>query len=455
MLILIADDEAGVRQTLQEFFRGKHEVYLCEDGRSALQVLEKKAFDLVLTDQNMPGLNGLDLIRQGLQISPATSFILMTAYGSVEQAVDAIRLGAEDYFQKPFDLAEVDHRIRRIEELKTWRNETALHQLERHGIHRLLGKSQTIVRAKEFVQKVAGISSPVLILGASGTGKEVLARAIHEEGKKPSSPFVAINCASLNEQLMESELFGHEKGAFTGATTPKPGKFELALGGTLFLDEVGELSPSLQSKLLRVLQEKEFYRVGGTRLIKADARVIAATNRPLSQMILEKTFREDLYYRLNVLNFEMTPLHHRSEDIPLLIDYFWKKLTSDLGRKCILSKEAHQILQNYSFPGNVRELVNILERLIVLGPEEGMISENSLPLECRKLQGPIQIQRSHISALGQKTLTEITEELESALIQEAMARSQHNQIKAAELLGITRGALQYKLKKYFPQLKAA
>ncbi len=448
MLILIVDDEPGIRKSLHQLLKNQHQVVQCEDGQAAYQTLEKTSFDLVITDNQLPGLSGLELIRRGKEISPATSFLLMTAFGSVEQAVEAIRLGADDYLMKPFDIAEIEHRVHRIEELQAWKNENTLRIEAARGADRLIGKSPAMNAAREFIKKVATAPSPVLLLGASGTGKEVVAKAIHESGPRSVRPFIAINCASLNEQLMESELFGHEKGAFTGANAAKPGKFELAKGGTLFLDEVGELGAGLQAKLLRVLQEREFFRVGGVRQIKTDARVIAATHRQIKEMVKSGHFREDLYFRLNVLTFELAPLADRPEDVPLLIDALWERLTRDMGKRYELPAETKHALRTYPYPGNVRELQNVLERLAVLAPPSGLISRENLPPEFSAVAPPSPLDQSQTHRLGNAGLTERIEELEQSLIQQAMEQTHHNQVRAAERLKITRGALQYKLKKY-------
>lgn len=442
MVILVADDEIGIRKSLEQLFKTKHTVILCEEGTSALKTLEKTGIDLVITDHQMPGLTGLELIKRGKELSPSTSFILMTAYGSVEQAVQAISSGADDYLMKPFDLSEMEHRVKRIDELQAWKNEAALKSDSATGVARLIGKSQAMSTAREFIRKVAAVPSPVLLLGPSGSGKEVIAKAIHESGPRATRSFIAINCASLNEQLMESELFGHEKGSFTGATSAKPGKFELAKGGTLFLDEVGELTSGLQAKLLRVLQEREFFRVGGVRQIQSDARVIAATHCPLKGMVKEGTFREDLYFRLNVLTYEISPLCERSEDIPLLVDALWERMAKELGKHCQLEPETREILIHYSYPGNVRELQNVLERLLVLSRKTA--SPDLLPPEFLS-SSPNPESTAQLNSQG---LSDRLDDLERTLIIQAMESSRHNQVRAAELLRVTRGGLQYKLKKY-------
>ena len=453
MQILIVDDELHIRNSLSAVLNAGHDVMTCEDGMVALKILEKKSIDLVITDNQMPHLTGIELIKKGKEISPDTAFILMTAYASVDQAVMALQHGADDYFVKPFDITEFELRVNRVSELRIWKAHNELQHQAVQGSHRLIGISEIIKKAKEFITKVSAAHAPVLILGPSGTGKEVMAKSIHESTLRDSRPFIAINCASLTENLIESELFGHEKGAFTGAVSAKPGKFELATGGTLFLDEVGELSLNVQAKLLRVLQEKEFCRLGGTRQIKSDARVIAATHRDLKKMVVLGTFREDLYFRLNILTFELGPLRDRMEDLPLLIEFFWQKACHETDCKAILAPDTLQALQNYNYPGNIRELQNILERLAVLGPKKGLATAHLLPPEFS--QGANESKSSKMAfiqslptELGEKGLDEWTELLEKKLLTEAMNQTEQNQTQAAKLLKITRGTLQYKLKKH-------
>ena len=449
MIILVVDDEGGVRDMLHKLLSKKHEVILSPDGKHALKELGEIEVDLVITDFQMPVLSGIELIRQGKKLSPSTSFILMTAFGTIDQAVEAIRLGADDYFLKPFDISELEHRIERVENLRSWKFQQTLVSEVNQASGRLIGASPNIREAHEFIQKVGMVPSPVLLLGPTGSGKEVVAQAIHEAGNRSKHPFIAINCASLNEQLMESELYGHEKGSFTGATAAKLGKFELARGGTLFLDEVGELPLTLQVKLLRVIQEKEFYHVGGVRKIKSEVRLIAATNRNLTEMVAAGTFREDLFFRLNVLVFKLLPLEQRRPDIPMLVRHVWEKLTSEFGRKLTLSAAALECLNAYSFPGNVRELQNILERLVVLGGGSEMVEASALPIELQ----PGFSQRkgrttSVVDSVGRIGFTEIMEDIEARLFAKALELSGGNQAKAATILKMSRGMFLHKIKRY-------
>jgi len=448
MFILVAEDEVGLRTTLVGWLRKEHEVIATEDGAAALLEIEKRAVDLVISDNQMPKLSGFDLLRRTKEVSPSTSFLMMTGFGSIDQGIEAIRLGADDYLLKPFELAEIRHRVHRIEELRVWKAEKTLKQESSENSEFPRLKSAAARHAMDFVEKVANVASPVLLLGPSGAGKEVMARAIHRAGSRAGQPFVAINCASLTEQLMESELFGHEKGAFTGAITAKQGKFELAKDGTLFLDEMGELSLQLQAKLLRVLQEKEFYRLGGLRLIKANTRVVAATNRSLKQMVTAGTFREDLFFRLNVLCFELPPLRERRDDIPTLIHHFWNRLCKNMGSRAQLSPDAFRVLCEYSYPGNIRELQNTLERILVLGGANNDVGIENLPAEVRNTVGGVSAETPvapDLSALG---LIETLEKIERDLVIKALQEGDYSQARAASRLKITRGALQYKIKKY-------
>ena len=447
MRILVVDDDTQLRNSLYELFKKHHDVILADNGKKGLDELFKTSFDLVITDHKMPEMTGIELIREGKEKYPNTTFILVTAYATIQQAIEAIKIGADDYIMKPFDISEMEHRVKRLEDIISWKYQNMLKKEESKGIDRLIGNSSNISDAKNFVGKISDVNSSVLILGSSGTGKEVLAKAIHESSSRSNKSFIAINCATLSEQLIESELFGHEKGAFTGAVAGKPGKFELANGGTIFLDEIGELPQELQTKLLRVLQEKEYCRVGGIRTFKTDARVIAATNRNLKEMVENGKFREDLYFRLNVLAFELFPLKDRLEDIPILIDYFWKQLSKEIFRKSTLSKEIIEAMTNYHFPGNIRELNNVLERLMVLGPSEGEIGIDLLPKE---FLSDLSISNNNHSVSSydfNKSLTDQLNDIEKDIINKAMKECNNNQVKASDLLKIKRATLQYKLKK--------
>lgn len=434
---MIVDDEESMRTFLGAFFQRRHEVLLFDNGKSALEAMKSQSIDIVISDFQMPVMNGLDLLVEGKKVSPNTAFIMMTAFGSINHAVELIKLGAEDYVAKPFDLAEIEFRVNRIDQAITQRSERILALEHQKSLSTMIGESECVRNAKDFIAKAADADSPVLILGPSGVGKEVLSRSIHLHGPRASNSFVAVNCANLNEDLLESELFGHEEGAFTGAVGAKPGKFELANGGTLFLDEVGDLALHLQAKLLRVLQEKEFTRVGGTKPIKSNVRIIAATNRDLQTMVEKGEFREDLFYRLFVLTFTLTSLANRKEDIPLLINHFWSKLQMDLRKKVTLPSEIKNILCQYTYPGNIRELQNILERLMVLNANGSSVDASILPSEVKSAQGA--------TPAG---LRDAVEAVELRMIHDAMNVAKGSPTEAARILQVSRGALINKLKKY-------
>lgn len=459
MRILIVDDEAGLRNTLNELLKDRFETFVAEDGAQALKLILEKSFDLIISDWKMPNLNGLELLAKVREVSPLSSFILMTAHGSIEGAVAAIQDGADDYVSKPVEFAELNHRINKIIQLRAWQNQKTLTEHYSKKTN-LIGDSAFIAGVKKFITQVAAVQSPVLLLGPSGTGKEVVAKSIHENGPANDNTFVAINCASLSENLIESELFGHEKGAFTGANAAKIGKFEIAAGGTIFLDEIGELPLALQAKLLRVLQEKEFCRVGGTRQIKSRARVIAATHRNLKDWVAKGLFREDLYFRLNVIQYEMLPLQQRKEDVAALIQHYWSLLSEELGIKSQLSPMAKAALENYDYPGNVRELKNIVERLIVLTPDNGRVDVQHLPKELVGAKVDVtnlsEIKTVSVDAAviapppwkPGMAIEAYLESIEEGIITKAFDLADHNQVQAADLLGLNRGTLQYKIKKY-------
>lgn len=446
MLLLIVDDDATIRRNLESFLKDKFTVETCENGLTALEKIRKKSFDLVISDNQMPGMTGMELLKKVRELSPSTTFVMMTAFGSDEESVNAIKLGADDYLTKPFSLAEANLRLSRLADLKTWSAQNILREQDGYGLKRLVGKSSAVQETKQFVTRVAAADAPVLIAGPTGTGKELLARAIHEVGPRAKGPFIAINCGALNENLIESELFGHEKGSFTGAIASKPGKFELAKRGTLFLDEVGELSLGLQVKLLRVLQEKEFYRVGGDRLIESDARIIAASHRSLPQMVEDGSFREDLFFRFNVLTHAMAPLSERREDLPLLIDHVLERLRLRTGKRVRLSVAARELISNYDFPGNIRELQNMLERLVVLNEQDAEIGETQLPPEVRSGEDVARLGLNLSVPSG--GLEQALEAYEKQIVLLAMAMAKHNQSDAARLLKVERTTLRYKLKKY-------
>ncbi len=430
--ILVVDDEKNQREILETILSGEgYDVTTASSGEAAMKFVESRRFDLVLTDLKMTGMSGLDLLKELTNFDKSIIVILLTAHGSVDSAVDALRLGAFDYLQKPYDseklLDTVDRALKKLSALDT----------------EIVSVSPEMDKVKKLILKIAKSNSTVLIRGESGTGKELIARSIHKNSLRSNGVFQAVNCAAINENLLESELFGHEKGSFTGAVAEKKGLFEIADNGTLFLDEIGELDIALQAKLLRALQEKEIRRVGGVKEIGVDVRVLAATNRDLLKMTEEKRFREDLYYRLNVLSIEMPPLRTRITDIPVLIEYFLKKHTRGTDRKISISPDARRLMENYSYPGNVRQLESAIERAILLC-ENDTINIEDLPPEMT--QGSTPAAGGDLFSLPPEGVN--FEDVERSLIMQAMGRTDNNITKSAKLLGLTFRTLQYRLEKF-------
>ncbi len=431
--ILVVDDEKSQREILEMILSGEgYDVTTASSGEAAMKFVESRRFDLVLTDLKMTGMSGLDLLKELTNFDKSIIVILLTAHGSVDSAVDALRLGAFDYLQKPYDSEKLlDTVSRALNKLTTLDAE-------------IVSVSPEMDKVKKLILKIAKSNSTVLIRGESGTGKELIARSIHKNSLRSNEIFQAVNCAAINENLLESELFGHEKGSFTGAIADKKGLFEIAHGGTLFLDEIGELDISLQAKLLRALQEREIRRVGGTKEIEVDVRVVTATNRDLLHMVDEKRFREDLYYRLNVLSIDLPALRERRTDIPVLIDYFVKKHTRGTERKIALATDARKLLEDYPYPGNVRQLESALERAILLC-ENDTVTIDDLPPE---------MTQGLRSAGSADSLFKLPpegvnfEDVERSLIMQAMDRTDNNITKSAKLLGLTFRTLQYRLEKF-------
>lgn len=439
--ILIVDDEKNTREGLKRGLEhNKYNLLLAEDGKTALELFSGERIDLMLADLKMPGMDGMQLMQKVKEISPNTLTIILTAYGTIETAVNAIKQGAYDFVTKPINLGEVNIIIRRA--LSTRRieqeNISLRQQLDkRYGFENIIGNAPQIKQIFETIKQVAPTKATVLITGESGTGKELIANAIHFHSLRKDGPFVDVHCAALTETLLESELFGHEKGAFTGAIQLKPGRFELADGGTLFLDEVSEMNPETQVKLLRVLETQKFQRVGGTKNVKVDIRLIAATNTNLEKRIKEGRFREDLYYRLNVVSIKVPTLRERKEDIPLFIDAFLREFCKEHKKQTItIGQDAIQRLMNYPWPGNVRELRNLIESIVIL-IKRNEITLDDLPLNIREGIVP--------SAL---TETSNIRDAEKTLIMDALQKTKNNKTKAAELIGISRRTLHRKLKEY-------
>jgi two-component system NtrC family response regulator len=437
--ILIVDDERNYLVVLEALLAPEgYETLTAENAQEALRVVREADLDLVITDMKMPGMNGMDLLEACKREKPELPVIMMTAYGTIEMAVEAMTKHAYDYITKPFQNEQLKLTVRKALETQRLVKENrllseALSDRFKHG--NMIGKSRPMQKIYDMIERVAASRASVLITGPSGTGKELIAKAIHYDGPRKDRPFISVNCGALTESLLESELFGHEKGAFTGAVAMKKGRFELADRGTLFLDEVGDMPPALQVKLLRVLQEMEFERVGGTKTIQVDVRVLSASNRNIKEDVANDLFREDLYYRLNVIHIEVPPLKERIEDIPLLIDHFIGKFQSSPARRVMLSPEVKKALFNYNWPGNVRELENIIERAVGLCTGE-VITMEDLP-EYLTQTLPLS-----------QTLPEALEELEEKLIRGALEYSDHVQAQAAEMLGISRHVMHYKMKKY-------
>ena len=419
------------------------EVLSAENGEEALKIFIKEEPDLVILDLKMPKMDGMEVLRNIKETKPKIPVIMITAHGSTDVAVEAMKIGALDYISKPFDIEEFRVIIRKALEYKSLNDEVNyLKGVIKEKTMKIIYKSKIMDDLVKLVSQVAPTEATVLILAESGTGKELIADLIHEGSRKSEGPLIKINCGALPENLLESELFGYEKGAFTGAVSRKRGKFELAQGGTIFLDEIGEISEGMQVKLLRVLQEKEFQRVGGEETIKGDFRVVAATNKDLKEMVDNQEFREDLYYRLNVIPIHIPPLRDRKEDISLLIDYFIGKYSSQMGKaKMIINEKALNKMIKYKWPGNIRELQNIIERCVILSLGS-VITEEILPSDITNKVYNV----DNDFILPEEGI--LLEDVEKNLIIQALDRSQFNQTKAAKLLGISRHTLIYRTEKY-------
>jgi len=442
--ILIIEDEAKMRRLLElNLGEDGFKTLSAADAESGLQLLASQPVDLVLTDLKLPGMSGLELLQAVKQQNASLPVVVMTAFGSVETAVDAMKAGATDYVLKPFSLAEMRMVVRKELDVSRLREENrSLREAlgEKYSHPNIIARSAKMQEVLAIVERVATTNSTVLLGGESGVGKDLIARAIHEKSRRASGPFIKINSTAIPENLLESELFGYEKGAFTGATTSKPGKFELADKGTLFLDEIGDVPPATQVKLLRVLQEREFERLGGTRTVKVEVRLIAATNRDLRAALEDGTFREDLYYRLNVVPIDIPPLREHKEDVPELVNLFLRKFASDAGRQVTtISQEANNLLLSHYWPGNVRELQNVIERACALA------KTSKLELNDIQLDSP----RNRNEASTDRFLPDGTtlDQWEDEMIREALKRAAGNKSQAARLLGLSRNALRYRLSK--------
>lgn len=447
--ILVVEDEPRMRRLL-EISLGEegHSVQTAEDAETGVKLLRKNGVDLIVTDLKLPGMNGLEFLQEARTINASVPVVVMTAYGSVETAVEAMKAGASDYVLKPFTMAEMKLVINKELDVQKVRDENrSLREAlgKRYQFQNIIARSARMQEVLSLVARVAGTNSTVLLGGESGVGKDLIARAIHQNSRRAAGPFIKVNSTAIPDTLFESELFGFEKGAFTGALASKPGKFELADKGTLFLDEIGDVPAPIQVKLLRVLQEREFERLGGTKTLKVDVRLLAATNRDLRAALEEGTFREDLYYRLNVVPIDIPPLREHKEDIPDLVDHFLARFARDSEREISgITPAALKLLMDYHWPGNVRQLENTIERAVALssGP---MIDASDIQLDTAHrpaLAGPQ-------GASGAPFLPEgmTLEQWEDEMIREALRRANSNKSQAARLLGLSRNALRYRLGK--------
>lgn len=447
--ILIIDDEKSILDLLSVVFKKEgYRVRATLSAKKALELLNKEAFGLILTDIKLPEMSGFEILKRVRESKPDIAVVMITAYGNVKQAVEALKAGAFDYVVKPFDVDELKIIVAKALEKKRLQEENILLRKElkeKHSFGTVIGKSKKIKQIYSMIEKIAGTDSTILVTGESGTGKELAARAIHSLSPRQENQFVSINCGALPENLLESELFGHVEGAFTGAVADKLGMFEVAQRGTLFLDEVGEMAPWTQVKLLRTLQDKKIRRVGGTEEATIDVRIIAATNQDLKKKIAEGKFREDLFYRLNVISFEMPPLRERKEDVPLFVNHFLKKYSMEIGKSMKrIAPDVMKLFESYPWPGNIRELENVIERTVAIEDRE-TITLDSLPDELL-----IARKREETDLLFQKNfcLTSFLDEAAQSYIKQARLLSGGNLKKTASLLGISYRNLRYLIDKY-------
>nr|MBI3612538.1 sigma-54-dependent Fis family transcriptional regulator [Nitrospirota bacterium] len=461
--IVIVDDESAVRETLRDFLVEEgYQVTAVADGQAAVQAVRDEPIKIMLTDLRLPGMDGLEVLEQVLQLNAQIACIVMTGYGTIEQAVKAMKAGAYDFITKPVQFDAVSMAIRKALEFQQLRQENLLLRKavrEKFRTKSMVGTSEAMRELHDFIDKVADSDSTVLIQGESGTGKELVARMLHYNSLRRDRPFVPVNCGAIPENLLESELFGHEKGAFTGAIATRMGRFELAHGGTLFLDEIGEMSQPLQVKLLRALQERAFERVGGSKTVRVDVRIISATNQDLESAVQDRRFRQDLYYRLNVIPMMMPPLRDRRADVPLLIDHFLRQFNEAKGTTvCDMDGAAVALLSQYGWPGNIRELENLIERLIIL-KKTGTLTVADLPEKIRQVrpapsgarpvEGPVDFNGSGVD------LVKELEQYENRLILEALRQTNGVTSKAAQLLHLNRTTLVEKLKRKGLETKVA
>lgn len=453
--ILIVDDEVRMQRILEINLSPKYEVVTSGNGEEALRVVRTQSISLMLTDLKMPGKNGMELLQEVRKVRSDLPVIIMTAYGTVESAVQAMKEGATDYILKPIKIDEMEMLIEKaltVSRLQAENRDLRQELKTIYGPGNIVGNHPAMQRVIQLIHQVAGTKTTVLVQGESGTGKELVARAIHYESDRSSKPFVVINCAAIPSTLLESELFGYEKGAFTGASKTKKGRLELADKGTLFLDEIGEMPRELQVKILRVLEEQKFQHVGGTEDIEVDNRIIAATNKDLKQAVEAGIFREDLYYRLKVITLSIPPLREKKEDIPLLVEHFLRK-HREVQKKNVsgVSEEALRLLMDYPWPGNIRELENVLLRAIVLCPSNCIEAEDlpaELQREGERREGKVPVDRQELKRMKRLAQQKIKEEMEKKFIEEALKRGEGNVLRSAEMVGMDRRQFQNLIKKY-------
>ncbi len=451
--ILVVDDEESIREFLEIMLKKEgFEITLAEDGAVAKDILGKKTFDMIISDLQMPNMNGIELLKHVKDSSPDTVFMMITAFGTTETAVEAMKMGAYDYITKPFKIDEVRLNINnalRSKNLEVENRSLKKELVKEYSFQNIIGNSQAMHQIYDLIKRVSQAPTNILVTGESGTGKEVVAKAIHYNGPLKDRPFVTINCGAIPENLMESEMFGHKKGSFTGAISDKVGLFEVADGGTLFLDEVGELPITIQVKLLRAIQERVIRRVGATDDHKIEVRIIAATNRNLEDMVKNGGFRQDLYYRLNVINIKTPPLRDRKEDIPILAHHFLKKYNDKLGKNINgISTEAMEVLANYDYPGNVRELENMLERTVALEGGSTVLPE-SLPPLVNTPSGRKMASSHEIEVTDQGVdLDKVMGQIEKELLIKAIHTAGGVKKRAAKLLNITFRSMRYRVEKY-------
>jgi DNA-binding NtrC family response regulator len=445
--LLLIDDEPRVRASLKIVLEPLYDIAQANDGPEGIDIFRKEDPDLVLLDIVLPGTDGLAVLQMLRTERKSTPVIMLTGTKSVKTAVDAMKLGAADYLSKPFDVDElriVIDRVLNSSDLQQEVTQLRAQVAKRYAFHNLIGKSQGMQEIYSKIEQVADSRTTVLITGESGTGKELVAKALHYNSSRRERPFIALNCAALPETLIESELFGHEKGSFTDATARRVGQFELANTGTLFLDEIGDLSPITQAKLLRVIQEREFTRIGGVQSIKVDVRIVAATNKNLDDLVRKGLFREDLYYRINVISLYLPPLRERAEDIPLIADHFLEKRLEEAQRPPIeFGKEALELLGRYPWPGNVRELENFVEQAFIWSQHAPEITPEHLPTTMKSTSRSPSLRDDTLA--GRMSLEKAVMEFEREIILDALKRTNYVQTHAANLLGISRRMLKYRM----------